>query len=254
MKLVVDRLAAPGKTDKELALLTYSSTRRNGEVVVAGKPHKFTITGSGGIYNQGYQGMEIDLNGDGRLDPKIEGYLNSEKFFNIGDVTYEFAVDRFGRSLTLTPLREKKPARVVLEPGYPAPEIAFVDLQGTRRTLSDLKGKVVLVDFWGTWCGPCVASVPELLSAYEKYHARGFEIIGVNTGDTKDKLQAFLADRKISWTQTMEGDDGPIATAFRVIGFPSYFLIDRNGKFAAVAPNGDKIDLPAELAKLFAEK
>lgn len=254
MKLVVDRVVPSGKTEKELALLTYGSTRRTGEITVGGKPIKFSLGGSQGIYSQPYQGIEIDINGDGALDPQAEGYLNSEKFINIGDVTYEFSVDRYGRSLTLTPQAEKKPGRVVLLPGYPAPDFAFADLAGTKRKVSDFKGKVLLIDFWGTWCGPCVASVPKMLEAYDKYHARGFEILGVDASDKRAKLDAFLAERKITWMQTMEEDDGPIATLYRVTGWPSYFLIGKDGRIVAAAPNGGELDLNAELAKLLPAK
>ena len=157
-------------------------------------------------------------------------------------------------ALLLIPQALTKPARVVLEPGSVAPDFSYTDLAGTRHKLSEMKGKVVLLDFWGTWCGPCVAGVPKLLAAYEKYHARGFEIVGIDTGDTKEKLQTFLTGRKITWTQTMEDDDGPIATLYRVMGWPSYFLIDREGKIVVAAPNGGEIDLAAALAKLFPDR
>lgn len=149
---------------------------------------------------------------------------------------------------------EKKPEAAGPKVGTAAPDFAFTDLDGTRRKLSDLKGKVVLLDFWGTWCGPCVGAIPKLLESYEKYHARGFEIIGIDTGDTKPKLQAFLTGRKITWAQTMEDDDGPIATVYKVMAWPSYFLIDRDGKIAVAAPNGGEINLAAELAKLIPER
>jgi len=253
MKLVVDRVVPPGKTEGELALLIYGATRRYGEITVGGQALKFCVTGSQGLYYQRYEGIQIDLNGDGVLDPKIEAYLNSEKYFNFGDLTYEFSVDRLGRSLTLTP-HEKRAARVILLPGYFAPDFSFVDLKGQPRKLSDEKGKIVLIDFWGAWCGPCVAAVPDLIAAYQRYHARGFEIVSIDTGDPPEKLRAFLTEKKITWTQTTETDPGPLATLYRVTGRPSYFLIDRDGKFAVAAPNGARFDLAAELAKLFAPR
>jgi peroxiredoxin len=150
--------------------------------------------------------------------------------------------------------QEKPPVDVALQPGKPAPDFSFTDLQGKKHRLSDFKGKVLLIDFWGTWCSPCVASIPKTLEAYGKYHARGFEVLGVDASDKRDKLEAFLAEKKIPWMQTMEDDDGPIATLYRVMGWPSYFLIGADGRIAVAAPNGGELDLNAELAKLLPAK
>ncbi|MGA2531770.1 MAG: TlpA disulfide reductase family protein [Candidatus Aminicenantales bacterium] len=256
MKLVVDRAVPPGKVDKQLALLMYHRTRRRGQFVFesgGGKPLSFTISGSNGIYDEDYDWIYFDMNRDGTFDPETEGYLVSEKYVNIGDVTYEFTVDRYGRTVTISPQAEKRPARPMLMPGYPAPDFAFVDLQGNRRQLADYRGKVVLLDFWGTWCGPCVAAVPQLVAVYEEYHARGFEIIGIATNDTREKLTAFKAEKQMNWPQTMEGDKGPIATLYRITGWPGYFLVGADGQIIVAAPGGGKIDIAGELAKLFAD-
>lgn len=256
MKFVIDQAAPPGKTDKQLALLIYNWTRRRGQLVfkTGGTPLLFSIIGSAGVYNEDYYSISFDLNHDGTFDPKVERYLISEKYVNIGDMTYEFAVDHYGRSVTLTPLAEKRPARAILMPGYPAPDFAFIDLQGNRRQLTDYRGKVVLLDFWGTWCGPCVAAVPQLVAVYEKFHAKGFEILGITAEDTREQLTAFIAKSQINWPQTMEGEKGPIATLYRITGWPSYFLIGADGQIIVAAPGGEKIDIPGELAKLFTEK
>jgi thiol-disulfide isomerase/thioredoxin len=219
-----------------------------------GTPLSFSITGFNGIYNEEGDWICFDLNHDGTFDPEVEGYRISEKYVNIGDTTYEFAVDRYGRSVTLTPLAEKRPARVILEPGYPAPDFAFVDLQGHRRQLTDYLGKVVLLDFWGTWCGPCVAAAPQLVTVYEKFHAKGFEILGIAANETREKLTVFTAEKGMSWPQTIEGDKGPIATLYRITGWPGYFLVGADGQIIVAAPGGEKIDIPGELTKLFKEK
>jgi thiol-disulfide isomerase/thioredoxin len=218
-----------------------------------GKPIPFIITGAGGIYDYEYNWIFFDLNHDGTFDSEVEGFQISERYVNIGDKTYEFAVDRYGRSVTLTPLAEKRPARAILMPGYPAPEFDFVDLQGVSRRLMDYRGKVVLLDFWGTWCGPCVASVPQLIAVYEKYHAKGFEIIGIAVEDKRENLLTFTAEKRMNWPQTIERDKGPLSTLYRITGFPSYFLIGADGRIVVAAP-GENIDIAADLAKLFPEK
>jgi thiol-disulfide isomerase/thioredoxin len=154
----------------------------------------------------------------------------------------------------MTPLAEKRPPRAILLAGYPAPEFDFVDLQGVSRRLMDYRGKVVLLDFWGTWCGPCVASVPGLVAVYEKYHAKGFEIIGIAAEDKREDLLAFTAEKRMNWPQTIESDNGPLATLYRITGFPSYFLIGADGRIVVAAPGGEKIDIAGELAKLLPDK
>lgn len=256
MKFVIDRAAPPGKDDKQLALLMYKRTQRSGQLLLesGGNPIPFTITGANGIYNWDYEWINFDMDRDGTFNPDVEGYQISDKYVNIGEVTYEFAVDRYGRSVTLTPLAEKRPARAILLAGYPAPEFDFVDLQGVSRRLVDYRGKVVLLDFWGTWCGPCVASVPQLVAVYEKFHAKGFEILGITAENTREQLTAFIAKSQINWPQTTEGEKGPIATLYRISGWPSYFLIGKDGQIIVAAPGGEKIDIAGELAKLFPEK
>ena len=249
-KLVIDSVPPPGQTEPQLALLRYNAMTRQGSLMLGSAPMTFRIAGSGGTYDEGYNSVTFDLNRDGTLDSKAERYLVSEKYVNVGDTTYEFAVDRYGRSVTLTPLPDKRPARVVLLPGYPAADFSFTHLDGKPGKLSDYRGQVVLVDFWGTWCGPCVAATPELVAAYDKYHARGFEILGVDADEPRDVLEAFVRDKKLPWPQAVDGTKGPIVTLYRVTGFPSYFLIGKDGTVVVAAPGGAKFDLEAELGKL----
>jgi peroxiredoxin len=131
--------------------------------------------------------------------------------------------------------------------GKAAPDFTFTDIDGQPHRLSDYRGKVVLLDFWGTWCKGCVAETQELVKAYEKFHEKGFEILGVATHDTEADLRKFLTARKVAWTQTMEGEDGPLQTLYRVTGFPTHFLIGKNGSILA---NRIQLEeLPAMLEK-----
>jgi peroxiredoxin len=194
--------------------------------------------------------VAFDLDGNGEFDLDLERYLISEQFVNLGGTTYEFVVDRDGGHVTLTPQTRKRPDRLTLKTGYPAPEFSFVDLNGKKRRLADYRGKVVLLDFWGTWCGPCVAAVPDLVASYEKYHARGFEIIGIEANDTPEKVREFTAEHRMTWTQTLEKDKGVIGTLHRIEGWPTAFLIGPDGKFIEANYLGE-VDLRAGLEKAF---
>ena len=85
------------------------------------------------------------------------------------------------------------------------PDFTFVDFEGKSHKLSDFRGKCVLLDFWGTWCGPCVAQIPHLKETYEKYHDRGFEILGmgreVDDKQTAEKVKKFLGDKGVTRMQ-----------------------------------------------------
>ena len=101
-------------------------------------------------------------------------------------------------------------------------------VSGTEIALSDYKGKVVLIDCWGTWCGPCVASLPKLKALYEEFHDQGFEIIGV-AADEKEDLEKFLVKRPLPWQQIVDAD-GKLGERLGIQAFPTLLLVDREGK------------------------
>jgi thiol-disulfide isomerase/thioredoxin len=130
--------------------------------------------------------------------------------------------------------------------------IAFTALDGTKVDLAAMKGKVVLVDYWATWCAPCVASLPGIKSAYEKYHAKGFEVIGISLDDAerKDKVVQFLKDNKLPWYQSFDGKgwNTPTAVTYGITAIPATILVGKDGKIAAVDIHGE--ELVTLLAKL----
>jgi thiol-disulfide isomerase/thioredoxin len=138
-------------------------------------------------------------------------------------------------------------------PGNPM-QITGTLLNGKPFDQKTLQGKVVLVDFWATWCGPCVAEIPNVLEQYEKYHDQGFEVVGVSLDQERDALEKFVAEQKIPWPILFEesGGDGwqhPLATYYGISGIPTVVLIGRDGNVITLDARGEK--LGEQLDKLF---
>lgn len=147
--------------------------------------------------------------------------------------------------------------------GKPVIPFSQVGMDGNIVDISALKGKVVLVDFWGSWCVPCRLSHPALKKLYDKYNAKGFEIIGISNeaaNSTRDKAKQDIAWRKaikedgLTWLQVLyDPAINDLVKEYDINGYPTKFLIDQNGKFVMrILGNGEKLhaELEAKLAML----
>ena len=112
-------------------------------------------------------------------------------------------------------------------------------------SLASYQGKVVLVDFWGTWCGPCVASLPKMTELHAKYQSRGFEILGV-AADEVDSLKPFLSNKPLPWKNIVDGDTS-LAAKYSINAFPTTLLVDKQGKHVATNLQGASLEKAIEL-------
>ncbi|MDE0018843.1 MAG: redoxin family protein [Candidatus Poribacteria bacterium] len=121
---------------------------------------------------------------------------------------------------------------------------AAVDLDGTPISLADYRGKVVLLDFWAVWCGPCLGEIPRIKAVYEKYHDKGFDVIGVSLDEDAAVLREFIKEKEIPWRQIFDGQKwaGHLVQQYGVRGIPAPFLIDREGKVISVEARGSLLD------------
>ncbi|MEX0324512.1 MAG: TlpA family protein disulfide reductase [Puniceicoccaceae bacterium] len=131
-----------------------------------------------------------------------------------------------------------------LQVGGSFPGLSFSDLQGKAISLADYKGKVVLIDFWATWCPPCIAELPHLLETYRKFSDKGFEIIGISLDKDKEKLESFIAENKMHWPQYFDGKgwDNELSNKYAVSSIPTTYLIGPNGKIIAKDLRGDELE------------
>lgn len=170
-----------------------------------------------------------------KVQEKDEHLKEAEKCFTKVTTDYEnIASRKFGRTTigekTVSNLRRLE-SIPNLQIGKVAPEIEGVDMDGNPLKLSDSRGKVTVLIFWGSWCGPCMAMVPHEKELYERMQGKPFRLISVNCGDPLERAQATRKDKGMEWPCFWDGGttDGPIQATYDVPHWPRIFVLDAQG-------------------------
>ena len=170
-------------------------------------------------------------------------------------VAKDYPDTEFGKhAKEVVPDLEKQAAAQKIQDGLTAgvgfPDFSEQDLKGQPLSVGACKGKVVLVDFWATWCPPCRAELPNVIAVFKKHHDAGFEIIGVTLDNNRKTLEAFLKDNAdMTWPQFFDGngDDTPnwsnrLAKKYGVQAIPFTLLVGRDGKIIGKSLRGEALE------------
>lgn len=131
-------------------------------------------------------------------------------------------------------------------------QLRFKAIDGRQVDVQKLRGKVVLVDFWATWCGPCLADMPELKKLHQEYHGKGLEVVGISFDESKSKLESYVKKEKIPWPQYFDGKgwDNEIGNELALRNVPTVVLLDKAGVLRFLNPRKDLAD---KIQQLLAE-
>jgi thiol-disulfide isomerase/thioredoxin len=168
--------------------------------------------------------------------------------FAIARQVYETLQERFPDSPNLRDKATKELNRLE-KVGKSSPAFEAREISGKEISLASLKGKYVLIDFWATWCAPCISELPRLQEAYRKHHGSGFEIVSVSLDETRAAVTDFVKVRKLPWPQIHNATGGAdLVEAFGVSAIPAAYLLDPEGTIIRLDPRGPTLE--TTLAKL----
>lgn len=253
-------LPAVGDAGKDAGYpkLTYTSwVYARGAVDIAGQRTLITMGVSlskGGLVDPRNTRVGLDGNGNGKIDgngPPLESSVaeNEDLVFKVGNryVTVK-SVDPATGDVVVEERSASDYITIDRVIGGTIPNFTFTDFDGRERKLSDFAGKYVLLDFWGTWCPPCLREIPFLKAAYEKLHERGFEIIGIDfeieddspagLAASLEKARKLVASLGVSWPQATPASTNDLTRRrFRVQGFPTNLLVGPDLTLRSVGAN-----------------
>lgn len=173
----------------------------------------------------------------------FERYLMTNQTLDEVQAFYDNLTDRVKKSAPGVALKQKMENMQQVNIGGMAPNFELTTPDGKKLSLYDLRGHIVLLDFWASWCGPCLAEVPNLKAIYEKYHGKGLEILGVSLDEKEAAWKGAIERKGLTWqhVSSLKGWKCPVAQRFKVTGIPRMYIIDAQGKIIAQDLRGEKL-------------
>jgi len=164
------------------------------------------------------------------------------------EAKYEKLSDRVKQSSLGEKIRKTLATLRAVGMGQKAPDFTLQTPEGNDLSLSSLRGKCVLVDFWASWCGPCIKELPNIKKVYEKYHEKGFEIISISLDDKKDNWVKAIEKHQIPWlhVSSLKGWKCPVAKLYHVTGVPTMYLLDAEGRIVSDNARGEALEKEVE--------
>jgi len=235
------------KMDKGDRLVTQSTeVMARGTVDVKGRPVVVQYAMAAGVKKvnpqEGWLGVDGD--GDGNIDmdnlsPEAAKADAESVVFRVGDVYVSTKKADISKNTIILRAHEAKDyKRSELAIGKPFPEFSFTDFEGKKRSISEFRGKFVLLDIWGFWCGPCRKELPYIREAYKRFQARNLEIVGLNTDEnfTVDSMKKGLKENGMPWTNArFDSVVDFLRVSLRINSFPTTFLISPDGKILSMS-------------------
>ena len=192
---------------------------------------------------------------DDEKSPVLSLYLIKENYMYESDaVKLSSRLKPYAKAYAQHPLYKLIQARVEelnrIAPGQKAPGFEMESLEGSSISLSDFKGKITLIDFWASWCGPCRKENPNMVKLYQTYHEKGLEILGVSLDTSKERWAKAVEKDNLAWNHVCDFQkwQSPLVSQYAVRGVPFTVLIDKKGQIIACGLHGEDLKRKVEEA------
>lgn len=238
------------KTDSPIQFSFAFAQHHIGEFEVEGEKYTIAIKSDRAVFRDHFSAKvwnDKTKNTLSNFDNGIQknGHIKIGKFYyRIGNAKID------GSTITLIKDRSIE-ERGGNEVGMKSINFVSESISGEKIVLNELRGDIVLLDFWGTWCAPCREEMPKLKSIYEQYKSKNFKMIGI-ANDNLESLSKFVKENQIEWAQIIQDNDKSIISDYNVVGYPTTFLIDVDGTILAKGLRAN--ELSEKIAELFKEK